>query len=103
MEAYATEHATTEENPADANPGGFSSELVDALIAEGRVASTQSARAEVYARLDAALDAAVPAWPVWFETAVAGISDQVIAGGVPVDPTQPRYDWDIASWSLRPS
>ena len=102
MEAYSTEHATSESNPADANPGGYSSATADALIAEARAAITEAARAEVYGRLDATLDADQPAWPVWFDAAAAGISDRVRAGDAPLDPTRPRYDWDVASWSLRP-
>ena len=102
LEAYATEHATSESNPADANPGGYSSADADALIAEARAATTQAARAAVYARLDATLDADQPAWPVWFDAAAAAIADRVRIGEAPLDPTLPRYDWDLASWSLRP-
>jgi len=102
MEAYASEHATSESNPADANPGGYSSAAADALIAEARAATTLAARAEIYGRLGATLDADQPAWPVWFDAAGAGISERVRAGEAPLDPTRPRYDWDLASWSLLP-
>ena len=102
MEAYATDHATSEANPADANPGGYSDRPWMPSSRQARVATTQAARAEIYARLDAALDAGQPAWPVWYETAGAGISDRVRVGEAALDPTRPRYDWDVASWSLRP-
>ena len=60
-----------EDNPADANPGGYSSATTDALIAEGRVAVTPEARAAIYAQLDAALDTDLPAWPIWYDTDLA--------------------------------
>ena len=68
----------------------------------GREASTEELRTGLYGRLDAALDLDQPAWPIWYDTAVAGISDRVRVGDAPLDPTVPRYDWDLASWSLRP-
>ncbi len=102
MTAYAGDHVTTEENPADANPGGYASTAVDALLAEARALSTQSLRADRYASVDAALDADLPAWPIWYDTGFAALSERVRAGGAAVDPGQPRYDWDVASWSLLP-
>jgi ABC-type transport system substrate-binding protein len=103
MEPYDGARATTEEDPADANPGGYRSEAVDALIAEGRRATTVDLRGEVYRRLAALLDADVPAWPIWYDTAAAAISERVSTPAGPVDPGRPRYAWDLAAWSLRPA
>jgi peptide/nickel transport system substrate-binding protein len=103
MQAYASEHATSEENPADANPGGYASETVDGLLAQARVMVAPAARADLYAQVDAALDADLPAWPIWYDTALAAISDRVRdAAGSPIDLAAPRHPWDVASWSLRP-
>lgn len=103
MDAYAGDHATTEDNPADANPGGYVSETVDGLLAQARVMIASTARADLYRQVDAALDADVPAWPIWYDTALAAVSDRVRdADGAPLDPSASRYAWDVASWSLRP-
>jgi ABC-type transport system substrate-binding protein len=103
MEAYASDHATSEENPADANPGGYASETVDGLLAQARVMVAPAARADLYRQVDTALDTDLPAWPIWYDTALAAISDRVRdAAGVAIDPSGARYAWDLASWSLRP-
>jgi ABC-type transport system substrate-binding protein len=103
MEAYAGDHATSEDNPADANPGGYTSETVDGLLAQARVMVAPSTRADLYEQVDGALDADLPAWPIWYDTALAALSDRVRdAAGSAIDPSEPRYAWDVASWSLRP-
>ncbi|MFN8620954.1 MAG: ABC transporter substrate-binding protein [Chloroflexota bacterium] len=102
MEAYSSAHITTEDNAADANPGGYSSKNVDALIARAQTAATRADRATAYAQIDNVLDIDRPAFPIWYDTAAAAISDRVRVGDAAVDPTGARYDWDVSEWSLRP-
>jgi ABC-type transport system substrate-binding protein len=102
MAAYEGVHATSEDNPADANPGGYQSEAADVLIASARTAPTQVERAADYAELRTLLDEDLPAWPIWYDTSRAAISDRVTGPDGPIDPIMPRYDWDVASWSLAP-
>jgi peptide/nickel transport system substrate-binding protein len=103
MAAYEGAHATSEENPADANPGGYQSAAADALIASARTATSQEERAAAYAQVRTLLDTDVPAWSIWYDTARAAISDRVQGPGGPIDPSVPRYDWEVARWSVAPS
>ena len=38
----------------------------------------------------------------WYDTSIAALSDRITVGGVPIDPSQTRYAWDVASWELDP-
>ena len=71
LAAFEGSHATTEENSADANPGGFADPDLDALIERGRTTPGQAARAVIYGDVATRLDAALPAIPLWDEPARA--------------------------------
>ena len=102
MAAFESSHATSADDPADANPGGYVSADADRLIAAAREAPTQADRVALYAQLQALLERDQPSWPIWYETAWAGISTRVQGPAGPVDPSRPRYDWDLAAWTLLP-
>jgi hypothetical protein len=37
---------------------------------------------------------------MWYDTAWSAIAERVLGPDGPIDPTHPRYAWDIASWTL---
>jgi ABC-type transport system substrate-binding protein len=102
LEAYASEHATSQRNPADSNPGGYASDAVDRLVAEGSASLDEATRAAAYREVQDVLARDVPAWPIWYDAGWSALSDRVRSGDAPVDPTRPRYAWDLAEWSLAP-
>lgn len=102
LRAVEGAHATTADNPADANPGGFTSARIDALIEAGRAGATQAARVASYATLQAALDEEVPLWPLWYDAAWAAISTRVQAPDGRIDPSGTRYQWGVEHWTLAP-
>lgn len=100
VRAFESSHITSEENRADANPSGFTSALADHLIASARETLDEAERAEAYAGVQQLLDDDVPYWPLWYDAAVAAISTRVSGPDGPLDPSRPRYDWDVSSWTL---
>jgi len=102
LAAYDGGRVTSAENPADANPGGFSDPEVDTRLALARTTLGQGARAQLYREVGDLLDAALPAIPLWYEPASAAISLRVREATGPVDPGRPRYAADLAGWSLGP-
>jgi peptide/nickel transport system substrate-binding protein len=100
MISYETSHATSAENPADANAGGYSSPAADALIAQARGLTSLEARQPLYAQLQAMLAADVPDYPIWYDGATSAISTRISTPNGPVDPSAPRFWWNIGSWTL---
>jgi ABC-type transport system substrate-binding protein len=100
LEAFESTHASSAEQEIDANPGGYRSAVADQLIHQARESTDHAVRADLYGRLQDVLTRDVPAWPVWFDTGWAAMSDRVHGPAGPIDLRQPRYAWDIASWRL---
>ncbi len=100
LEAFESSHATSADEEIDANPGGYRSAVADQLILQAREATDMAVRADLYGRLQDVLDQDVPAWPVWFDSGWAAISDRVRGPNGPIDTSQPRYAWDIPRWTL---
>jgi ABC-type transport system substrate-binding protein len=100
VRSFESSHITTEQNRADANPSGFTSSLADHLIASARETLVEAERAEAYAGVQQLLTDDVPYWPLWYEASVAAISSRVRGPDGVIDPSRPRYDWDVSSWTL---
>jgi peptide/nickel transport system substrate-binding protein len=102
--AFEGSHATSRDNPGDANPGGYSSATVDRLLAEARATADQEARADLYAEMAEQLVTDPPSLPLWYDPAFAALSSRVerAADAGSVDPGQPRYWWDAWTWRLAP-
>ena len=100
LQAFESSHATSADNPADANPGGYSSVAADRMIAAGRLTTDRAARQQAYAQVQAVIASDLPAWPIWYDTAWSALSTRVRSGGGTIDPSAPRYWWDMASWTL---
>ncbi len=100
VEAFEGNHATSADQEVDANPGGYRSADADELIRQARETTDQAARADLYARLQVVLDREVPAWPIWYDTEWSAISERVRGPEGPIDPTKPRYAWDVGGWRL---
>jgi ABC-type transport system substrate-binding protein len=100
VRSFESSRITSAENVADANPSGFTSSLADHLIAAGRGTLEETERAADYAAIADLLAEGVPYWPLWYDTSTGAISERVQGPDGPVDPSRPRYDWDVASWTL---
>jgi len=100
VRTFESSRITTEQNQADANPSGFTSSLADHLISSARETLDPVVRAEAYAGVQDLLSQDVPYWPLWYESSVSALSTRVRDAHGPVDPSAPRFDWDISSWSL---
>jgi peptide/nickel transport system substrate-binding protein len=102
VQGLESSRITTEENAADANPGGYMSALADQLIRSARETLDETGRLAAYADLAELLAEDVPYWPLWYETATSALSGRVRGPAGPIDPGLPRYDWDVADWTLEP-
>ena len=100
VRSFESSRITTEQNRADANPSGFTSSLADHLIESARETLDETERAEAYAAVQELLFDDVPFWPLWYDASVGAISARVQGPTGPLDPSQPRYDWDVSSWTL---
>jgi ABC-type transport system substrate-binding protein len=100
VRSFESSRITTEENHADANPSGFRSALADHLIASARKTLDEAERAEAYAGIADLLADDVPYWPLWYDASVSAISTRVQGPDGPLDPSRPRFDWDVAHWTL---
>ena len=98
----SSRHASpTEENQADENPSGFTSDLVDHLIASARESHRPEAASEALRRDPGrAGPQLLPYWPLWYDSATSAVSGSLWTADGPIDPATPRYDWDISSWTL---
>ena len=102
LEAFESSHATSADQEVDANPGGYSSAAADRLIRQARETSDRTVRADLYGRLQDVLTRDVPAWSIWYDTAWSALSDRVMGPDGAIDPRRPRFDWDVAGWTLTP-
>ncbi|MBX3031322.1 MAG: hypothetical protein KF809_14335 [Chloroflexi bacterium] len=100
--AFEGDRIPTQDTPVDANPGGFRDADLDALLARGRSVVPIRERETIYAEAGARIAQRVPAWWMWYDTAWAAIADRVRGPDGPIDPSQPRYAWNVASWTLDP-
>ena len=98
--SFESVHATSADNPADANPGGYVSAAADGYIQQARQQSDPQARVQLYAKLQAVLAADVPMWPIWYDTEASAIASRVHGSAGPLDPSADRFWWNIESWSL---
>lgn len=103
VRTFESSRITTEDNQADANPSGFTSSLADHLISAARGTRDQAERAEAYAGVHELLEADVPYWPLWYDSAVSALSTRIQGPDGPIDPAAARYDWDVSSWTLAPT
>ncbi len=100
MQSFESSHATSAENPADANAGGYSSPTADSLIEQARGLVDLNARAPLYAQLQTTLATDIPDIPIWYEGATSAVSDRVQTPQGPAAPSEPRFWWDISNWTL---
>jgi ABC-type transport system substrate-binding protein len=98
--AFESSRRTTEQNQADANAGGFQSELADHLIADARTTLDEAERTAAYSQLQGLLEENVPYWPLWYDSSVSALSSRVTDGGATIDPSQERFAWDVGRWSV---
>lgn len=103
LQAFEGDHATSAEQESDSNPGGFESAGIDRRVARARRTLDQAERRRLYGEVQDLMTTEAPAWWVWYETGWSAIADRVVdAEGRPIDPTAPRYDHAVGSWSLLP-
>ena len=104
LEAFEGKHATSADpdHEVDANPGGYKSSTTDQLIRQARAATDPTVRADLYGQLQDVLTRDVPAWSIWYDTEWSAIADRVRGPEGSIDPRLPRFDWDVAGWSLTP-
>jgi ABC-type transport system substrate-binding protein len=98
--AFESSRRTSEQNQADANAGGFTSELADHLIADARRTLDEAERTTAYAELQGLLEENVPYWPLWYDSAVSALSSRVTDEAGTIDPSRERFDWDVGRWSI---
>jgi ABC-type transport system substrate-binding protein len=97
---FESSRVTTDANRADANAGGFTSELADHLIADARTTLDETERIAAYAQLQGLLEENVPYWPLWYDSAVSALSSRVTEADGPIDPSHERFAWDVGRWSV---
>ncbi len=101
VRAFESSRITTEENQADENPSGFTSEIVDFHVAQARETIDEAERAESYAQVQEELEKLIPYWPLWYDSSTSAVSERLRgADAAPIDPSAARYDWDLSSWTL---
>jgi len=101
VRAFESSRITTEENLADENPSGFTSELIDHFVDSARKTQDQAERVEAYAEAQTELGKLIPYWPLWYDSTTSAVSDRLRSPDGPIDPSVSRYDWDVSSWSLQ--
>ena len=101
MRSLRRRAVTTEENPADANPGGYDRLGVDDLLARARARDADPAeRAALYADLGSRFADDPPSVPIWYDPAYSAISSRLTRPDTPIDLALPRYAWDAWSWVI---
>lgn len=100
MAAFESVNATSAEEPAGANPGGYRSSVVDDLLARGRATTAMAQRVDLYAQVASQFVLDPPSLPIWYELAFAAVSARLRRGTQAVDPAAPRYAWDAWTWEL---
>ena len=94
-------HITSEQNPGDANFGGWNAPRADQLIDQAAASLDQATRAGLYAELQELVAAEVPLYPWWYDIVYSGLSPRVILAAGALDPSQPGFDRDPQAWRLR--
>lgn len=97
---FESSRVTGPDHLADANAGGYASEAADAAIATGRAAWSEQERRSAYLALQTRLYLDAPFWPIWYDTASSAIAERVSGPHGTLDPDRPRFDWDVAGWTL---
>jgi ABC-type transport system substrate-binding protein len=100
VRAFESSRITTEENVADENASGFTSELVDLHVATARETMSEEQRAASYASVNEEIEKLIPYWPLWYESKTSAVSGRLRDKEGSVDPAQSRFDWDVSSWSF---
>ncbi len=103
VRAFESSRITTEDNIADENPSGFTSELIDHFVASGRTTTDEAERTTAYAEIQTELEKLIPYWPLWYDSATSAVSERLRGPDGPIDPSASRYDWDVSSWALKPA
>ena len=103
VRAFESSRITSADNIADENPSGFTSALVDHLVSSARATLDTEQRIAAYAEVQTELQTLIPYWPLWYDSATSAVSTRLRGRDGPLDPSQSRYDWDISSWSFKPS
>ncbi len=101
VRAFESSRITTEENVADENPSGFTSELIDHFVDSARKTQDGAERIAAYAEVQTELGKLIPYWPLWYDSATSAVSDRLRGPDGAIDPSISRYDWDVSSWSLQ--
>jgi ABC-type transport system substrate-binding protein len=97
----AGDRVTTEENPGDANFGGWRDKRTDELLATGVGATAEAKRRATYLELQERFVDLVPAWPLAHEAAYAAVAAGLRgADGEPIDPARPGYERGLLDWRL---
>jgi ABC-type transport system substrate-binding protein len=102
VRAFESSRITTEENVADENPSGFTSELIDHFVASARETQDEAKRVEAYAEVHAELQKLIPYWPLWYDSETSAVSERLQGPEGPIDPSLAGYAWDVSSWTLEP-
>ncbi len=100
VRAFESSRITSEDNVADENASGFTSELVDLHVARARETMAEKERATSYASVTEEIEKLIPYWPLWYESQTSAVSVRLQDKEGPVDPSASRYDWDVSSWSF---
>jgi peptide/nickel transport system substrate-binding protein len=90
----------TKENPGGLNFTGFAAPEFDQRAVEARSAYDFSARAAAQARMQAILAEELPYEFLWADGHFLILSRRL---GGPVDPTSPRWLWNVEQWWLAPA
>ena len=95
------DRVTTEENPGDANFGGWRDKQTDELLAAGVGSTAEAKRRAAYLELQERFADLVPAWPLAHEAAYAAVLTGLRrADGEPIDPAQPGYERGLLDWRV---
>ncbi len=103
VRAFESSRVTDEDNRADENPSGFTSELVDHHVASAREKLDVDERVTAYAAVQQELQTLIPYWPLWYDSSISAVSERLQDEDGPIDPSRSRYAWDISAWTFGPS
>jgi ABC-type transport system substrate-binding protein len=100
VRAFESSRITTEDNVADENASGFTSELVDLHVSNARETMKGEERLASYASVNEEIEKLIPYWPLWYESKTSAVTERLRDREGPVDPAESRYHWDVSSWSF---
>jgi ABC-type transport system substrate-binding protein len=90
----------TPDNPGGLNFPGFAAAEFDQLTVDARSTYDFAARAAVQARMQAILAEQLPYYDLWADQHFLILNRRI---GGPVDPSSPRWLWNVEQWSLAPA